>query len=169
MTERRIEMGQIVAMHGIKGEVKINAFCNADAFADYAPFYDADGHVLKVHVKRVCKNQIIASVDGVTDRDTAEKLRGKKLFASHDALPKLNKNEYYVCDLIGLDAFEDGVKIGSVTDVLNYGASDILQIDCTDGEVLLAMSPSTILNVDLINKKIDVMVPQMVEISENED
>ena len=163
MTERFIEMGQIVAPHGIKGEVKITAFCKANVFASYAPFYDADGHALKVQVKHICKNQVVALVGDVHDRNTAETLRGTKIFVEHKVLPKLKDNEYYVCDLIGSEVFEGNQKIGRVTDVLNYGASDILQIKCDGDELLLAMSPSTILKVDLENHKIEVAVPKMVE------
>ena len=83
-------------------------------------------------------------------------------------LPKLKDNEYYVCDLIGLDVFEKNQKIGQVTDVLNYGASDILQIKCDDDELLLAMSPATILKVDLENRQIEVAIPQMVEGEDDE-
>ena len=169
MTERFIEMGQIVAPHGIKGEVKITAFCKANAFASYAPFYDADGHAVKVQVKHICKNQVIAFIGDVHDRNTAETLRGMKLFVEHKVLPKLANNEYYVCDLIGLDVIEGNQKIGRVTDVLNYGASDILQIKCDDDdELLLAMCPSNILNVDLENRQIEVAIPQMIEGEENE-
>ena len=168
MTERFIEMGQIVAPHGIKGEVKITAFCKANVFASYAPFYDADGHALKVEVKHICKNQVIALIGDVRDRNTAETLRGTKLFVEHKALPKLKDNEYYVCDLIGSDVFEKNQKIGQVTDVLNYGASDILQIKCDDDELLLAMSPATILKVDLESRQIEVAIPQMVEGKDDE-
>ena len=168
MTERFIEMGQIVAPHGIKGEVKITPFCKADVFASYAPFYDADGHALKIEVKHICKNQVIAFIGDVRDRNAAENLRGTKLFVEHKALPKLANNEYYVCDLIGLDVLEDNQKIGQVADVLNYGASDILQIKCNGDELLLAMSPATVLKVDLENRQIEVAVPQMVEGEEDE-
>ncbi|MBP5534717.1 MAG: 16S rRNA processing protein RimM [Alphaproteobacteria bacterium] len=168
MTDRFIEMGQIVAAHGIKGEVKITPFCKANVFASYAPFYDADGHALEVKVKHICKNQVIALVNDVCDRNTAETLRGTTLFVEHKVLPKLKSNEYYVCDLIGLDVIENSQKIGRVTDVLNYGASDILQIKCEDDELLLAMCPSTVLKVDLENRQIEVAVPQMVEGEDNE-
>ena len=49
MTENRfVEMGQIVAPSGIRGEVKINPCCAVSDFAAYAPFYDGDGRALKV-------------------------------------------------------------------------------------------------------------------------
>ena len=54
--------------------------------------------------------------------------------------------------------------IGSVIDVQNYGASDIMQIKKSNGsEILLAMCPATVLNVDLINKEITVNIPDEIE------
>ena len=168
MTERFIEMGQVTAPHGIKGEVKITPFCKAGVFASYAPFYDADGHTLNVQVKHICKNQVVAVINDIHDRNTAETLRGTTLFVDHKVLPQLKNNEYYVCDLIGLDVVKNNQKIGRITDVLNYGASDILQIKCDGDELLLAMCPQTILNVDLENRQVEVAIPQMVEGKEDE-
>ena len=164
MTKRFIEMGQIVAPSGIRGEVKINPNCHVSDFATYAPFFDEHGHTLKVSVKRIFKNQVIALINDVRDRNSAEALRGTKLFVQRKSLPTLKDNEYYVCDLINMTVKENSKVIGSVIDVQNYGASDILQIKKSDGsELLLAMSPATILNVDLTNKEILVDIPQEVE------
>ena len=169
MTERFIEMGQIVAPSGIRGEVKINAFCNVTDFAGYAPFYDKDGHTLKVLVKRVFKNQVIALIDDVRDRNNAERLRGTKLFVERKSLPALNEREYYVCDLIGMQVLFKNTVIGTVVDVPNYGASDILQVKKSDGsELLLAMCPATILEVNLDNQQISVNIPDETEV-ENEN
>ena len=53
MTESFVEMGKIVAPHGIRGEVKIDSNCNPADFATYAPFYDKDGQKLDVLVKKI--------------------------------------------------------------------------------------------------------------------
>ena len=169
MTERFIEMGQIVAPSGIRGEVKINAFCQVADFAGYAPFYDENGHTLKVKVSRIFKNQVIAFVNDVCNRNDAESLRGTKLFVERKSLPALNEREYYVCDLIGMQVLYNNAVIGTVLDVPNYGASDILQVKKSDGsELLLAMCPTTILNVDLENRQIMVDIPDETEV-ENEN
>ena len=169
MTERFIEMGQIVAPSGIRGEVKINSYCNVMDFASYAPFYDENGHTLKVLVNRVSKNQVIALINDVRDRNAAEALRGTKLFVNRKSLPTLKEREYYVCDLIDMQVLQDNVIIGKVLDVQNYGASDILQVKKSDGsELLLAMCPATILNVDLNSRQITVNIPDETEV-ENEN
>ena len=164
MTKRFIEMGQIVAPSGIRGEVKINAYCRVSDFANYAPFFDEHGHTLKVSVKRIFKNQVIALINDIRDRNAAEALRGTKLFVQRKSLPALKDNEYYVCDLIDMVVKQNEEVIGSVIDIQNYGASDILQIKKSDGsELLLAMCPATVLNVDLINKEITVNIPDEIE------
>ena len=169
MTENFIEMGQIVAPSGIRGEVKINPYCKVTDFAGYAPFYDENGHTLKVLVKRIFKNQVIALINDVRTRNDAENLRGMKLFIERKSLPALGEREYYVCDLIGMQVLQNNTLVGTVIDVPNYGASDILQIKKSDGsELMLAMCPATILNVNLDNRQIMVNIPVETEV-ENEN
>ena len=169
MTENFIEMGQIVAPSGIRGEVKINPCCKVTDFAGYAPFYDENGHTLKVLVKRIFKNQVIALINDVRTRNDAENLRGMKLFIERKSLPALGEREYYVCDLIGMQVLQNNTLVGTVIDVPNYGASDILQIKKSDGsELMLAMCPATILDVNLDNRQIMVNIPVETEV-ENEN
>ena len=169
MTESFIEMGKIVAPHGIRGEVKIESNCNPVDFATYAPFYDKNGQKLDVLVKRIAKNQVIAVVNNIHDRNDAELLRGTKLFVSRKSLPDLKQNEYYVCDLLNMSVFENALQIGVVKDVQNYGASDILFIQKENKEeLLLAMSPETIQKVDVEARKIWVNIPDEIE-AENEN
>ena len=169
MTEAFIEMGKIVAPHGIRGEVKIDSNCNPVDFATYAPFYDKTGQKLDVIVKRIAKNQVVAIINDIRDRNNAELLRGTKLFVSRKSLPDLQENEYYVCDLLNMSVFENTIQIGTVKDVQNYGASDILFIQKENKEeLLLAMSPKTIKKVDLEAHKIWVHIPNEIEV-ENED
>lgn len=169
MTENFIEMGQIVAPSGIRGEVKINPYCKVTDFAGYAPFYDENGHTLKVLVKRIFKNQVIALINDVRTRNDAENLRGMKLFIERKSLPALGEREYYVCDLIGMQVLQNNTLVGTVIDVPNYGASDILQIKKSDGsELMLAMCPATILDVNLDNRQIMVNIPVETEV-ENEN
>ena len=91
-------------------------------------------------------------------------MRGTKLFVERKSLPALKENEYYVCDLINMAVKQGRTIIGFVVDVQNYGASDILQIKKLDGsELLLAMCPANVLNVDLVNKEIIVDIPDEIE------
>lgn len=165
MTKRFIEMGQVVAPHGIRGLVKINPFCSPERFESYAPFYDKNGNKLTVKVKNLMQKQVLAQINNITDRTTAEAVRGLTLFIDRNALHDLKDGEYYVCDLKGMIVQdENGNKIGVVSDVENYGASDILDIQPTQGPtIMLAFSTKTILSVDLEKNIITACLPKEVE------
>ena len=63
----------------------------------------------------------------------------RELFARRDRLPEPSADEFYVDDLIGLDAVTlAGAPLGRVAAVSNYGAGDILEIaPVGGGEALL--------------------------------
>ena len=151
-TENKILVGKIVAPQGIHGEFRVQSF--ADKPMDFKKF-----HIIcdkcateQFHFVRVLKqNIIIAKIDTVNDRNTAESLRGTELYISREDLPKLKENEYYQSDLIGFDVIRDGNKIGIVDGFQNFGAGDIIELD--NGEMVSFKGA----NVDLQNKQIKVL------------
>ena len=147
----KILVGKIVAPQGIRGEFRVQSF--AEKPEDFKIFhivcdrFDAE----KFHFVRVLKqNVIIAKIDGVDDRNTAESLRGALLYFFRDDLPKLKENEYYQSDLIGFDVVRDGKKIGIVDGFQNFGAGDIIEMD--NGEMVSFVGA----NVDFDNQVINV-------------
>src|SRR5258707_8968878 len=75
------------------------------------------------------KGVVVCRVGGVTDRDSAEVLRGLRLYLPRAALPPTAEEEYYHADLIGLQALlADGTTLGQVRAVHDFGAGDTLEI-----------------------------------------
>src|SRR5882757_7002245 len=107
MKERRmILMGAIAGVHGVRGEVKVKSF-TADplAIAAYGPLFDEQGLIfaLKLSSKAAKDTIVIAKIDGVSDRNAAEALKGKRLYAPRAVLPAVaDETEFYASDLIGL-------------------------------------------------------------------
>ena len=164
--KRFIEMGQIVAPHGIKGLMKVNPLCaDVTALKNYAPFYNKDGQKLNLEFKNALGRQILVHIEGVDNRNEAEKWRGVRLFVERDVLPELKTDEYYVCDLIGLTALDEkGEKTGIVSDVFNYGAGDILEIKTNQGEkILVSMTQKNVPTIDLDKGYLTLIVPPEVE------
>lgn len=162
----RIQIGQIVAPHGIQGFVKINAWLeDPRAMTSYGPIYDKDGHVMNLTIKHIAQNQVVAAVQGVTDRNTSETLRGTTLYIDRDRLPELTGNEYYAHDLIGMNVIDaSGVIVGKVLDVMNFGAGDILDIQLANNQtILVMMTKQSVPTVDLSSKTIHVVFPFIVE------
>ncbi|MBF0677395.1 MAG: ribosome maturation factor RimM [Devosia sp.] len=140
--QNRILMGKIGAAHGIKGEVRITSFTgDPEALADYGPLEtDRAGLVVTIEAARVSKTVLIARLKGIRDRDAAELLNGVSLFIDRSQLPEPeDEDDFYHADLIGLDArLENGVSIGSVSALPNFGAGDLLEVrDPRSGDTFL--------------------------------
>ncbi len=80
-----------------------------------------------------------ARIEGIGDREEAEKLTGTELWVARAALPETaDEEEYYHHDLIGLAATRrDGAALGQVVAMRNYGAGDLLELRTPEGRVVL--------------------------------
>ena len=131
-----ILVGKIVAPQGIRGEFRVQSFAEKpDDFKSFRIVCEkckSDNF----HFVRLVPNAnvVIARIDGVNDRSTAETLRGTELFIERDSLPDTHDGEYYQSDLIGFSVVRDGKKIGTVDCFQNYGAGDIIELD--NGEMV---------------------------------
>lgn len=165
---RMILIGRITAAHGIKGEVVIaSRTARPEDVAAYGPVSDAErNREFKIASVRTASKGIIARIEGVTDRNAAEALKGTDLYVPRDRLPPPAEGEHYASDLIGLEAFDpEGTRLGRIVDVPNYGASDLLEIDPGEGgpSFLVAVSEDTMRAIDIAGGRIIVDVPPDAE------
>lgn len=126
-------LGVVVAAHGIKGEVKVKSFTNNSLMLDgYGNLSTKDGlKSFNLKVTGTSANGLVkCKIKDIDTRNDAEALVGTQLFVSRDLLPKLEEEEFYQADLIGLDVVKksSGEKIGTVCGIYNFGAGDILEI-----------------------------------------
>ncbi len=130
------KVGVISSAHGVRGQVKIHSFSeDPEDLLRYGTLHDASGKRSFALTRHGAKGtQIIASIEGLTDRNDAEKLKGTELFADA-SLQQTTENQYSYTNLIGLEARTgDGAVYGTVTDLQNYGAGDIIEIKLKNGE-----------------------------------
>ena len=130
----RIALAAVAGAHGIKGELKLKLFGSADSLAAQKRIF-IGGREVKLTSFRAAGKGAIARLDGVDDRSTAEALRGSLLEVDRASLPPLAEDEYYHTDLIGLAAVStDGVSLGTVVAVENFGAGDVIEIERPTGK-----------------------------------
>lgn len=126
-----ILVGHVAGGFGVKGEVKITAY-TADplALTAYGPLLRADGtHALTVLSARPTKDGIVGRVKEVATKEQADALRNLKLHVPRDRFPQPDDDEFYLADLIGIEArAPDGIVLGTVKAVQNFGADDMLEI-----------------------------------------
>ena len=135
MSDRKILIAKILTAHGIKGFVKLRVFLE-DPYdiSEYEPIRDTKGNSYKIKLKNPIKGDWIAEIEGVSDRNHSETLRGIELFIDRAQLPETDDGEVYIEDIIGSKAIDrDGHKLGEVIDFQNFGAGDLIEIKPVNG------------------------------------
>lgn len=154
-----LEAGQIVGTHGVRGEVRVQPWCDSpEVFASLKTLYwDAAG-TQPVRVKsRVHKNLALAKLEGVDTVQDAAVLRGRILYLDRRDLDLGDR--YFIQDLVGLAVVDagSGTVYGELTDVSNTGANDIYHMRTPDGkEILIPVIPDIIRQVDIDGGRIAI-------------
>ncbi|KAK7369188.1 hypothetical protein VNO80_11223 [Phaseolus coccineus] len=136
-----INIGYISSVHGIHGEIRVKP---ATDFPELR-FATPGRRWLK---SKVLGGQSIQEVEleegrehpglkswilkfrGIETVEQAKMLIGATLLVTKDDRPELEEGEFYTHDLIGMRVFmkENGTLVGTVVNVFNSGANDLLQI-----------------------------------------
>ncbi len=148
-----LECGKIVNTHGVKGEVKIEPWCDSPGVFARLPkvFLKENGEFVAYKLVRasVFKQLIVAGLEGIDDMDKAMLLKGRTLYAAREDF-HLKKGAYFIADLEGLPVIDDesGVLYGTLREVINRGASDIYVIDTENGERMMPAVEEFVKRVD---------------------
>lgn len=170
----RVQLGQIGAAHGIKGEVRIKSFTHAPLdITTYGTLQtNRSGLEIIITGSRLSKGLVIASLQGIADRTQAEALNGTELFTAAQNLDQLDdEDEYYHADLIGLEARDaNGKQIGTLIAIDNYGAGDVLELKLTNGKTeLLEFSKQNAPEINLAQNYLTIIMPESVIVQEGID
>ena len=136
MEGRLILVGRVAGAFGVKGEVRITSYTDDPAaLTRYRDLRRKDGApALTLTAGRVHKGALVGRAAEVATREEAEALRGLELYVPREALPEPDEDEFYLADLIGLRAVSpDGVELGRIKSVQNFGAGDLLEIAPAEG------------------------------------
>jgi len=133
----RLCLAVITGAHGVRGLVRLKSFTeDPESVAAYGPLTDEAGRrQFQLQLKGRVKGVLLAALEGVTDRDAAEALRGQRLYVERAALPPPeDPEEFYHADLIGLRVeTEAGDLLGEVMAVHDFGAGDLLEVAPPEG------------------------------------
>ena len=158
-------LGQIGAAHGIKGEVRITTHTeHPENIAGYGPLVtNRPGLTVVIKKARQQGNVIVATLEGVADRNAAERLNGVELYVERDRLPPPeDEDDFYHADLIGLEArLESGIIIGKVAAIHNHGAGDIIEVqdEASGDSFLYPFTKAVVPDVRLAEGYLTIVVP----------
>ena len=157
--EQFLRVGVISSTHGIRGEVKV--YPTTDDVKRFKKLKDVildtgrERIPLEVESVKFFKQMVILKFKGIDSINDIEKYKGKDLLVDRAHAVKLQKDEYFVVDLIGLEVFtDDGESFGTMKDVLETGANDVYIIESPKyGEVLIPAIKQCVLDIDVENRK----------------
>ncbi len=159
-------LGVVTGAHGVRGLVRVKPFTETpEGVAAYGPVETKDGAKrFAIRAKGMAKDLVICELEGVTDRDVADALRGTELYVPRERLPQTDEDEegWYHADLIGLRAVGiDGRVYGRVVGVENFGAGDLLEIAPEEGgeTVLMGFTDENVPEVDIEGGKVVIDPP----------
>ena len=156
-----LEVGKIVNTHGIRGELKVQLWCDGVDFIKQLDtlYLDENGeNALKVVSVREHKNCAVIRFSGIDDINSAEKYKNRVLYCNRDDA-QIDENANYIQDIIGCvvkDA-ENGTQYGKVLDVLNYGASDILEIENNGKKNYVPLIDDIVKKIDCENLVVEII------------
>lgn len=150
-----LQVGVITQTHGIRGEVKV--FPTTD---DVNRFQKLKEVILETEKERLTltvagvkffKQYVILKFREYDSINDIEKYKGARLLVPREKAVKLQKDEYFVADLIGMQVVtEDGKPFGRLKNVLETGANDVYVVETVESkEVLLPAIKECVLQVDM--------------------
>lgn len=162
--EDLLQVGIITSTHGVRGEVKV--YPTTDDPRRFRRLreviLDTGREKLNLEIEGVkfFKQFVILKFKGLDNINDIEKYRQKSLYVTRKNAVRLQRDEYFIADLIGLKVQdEDGAELGTVKDVIETGANDVYEVEMADGRsLLLPAIKQCILNVDVENGMMQVHV-----------
>lgn len=154
MKKEYLECGRIVCQHGVRGAVKAESWCDAPSVLASLPvLYLAakSGGFLPLTPENasVYKGTVLFSFKEIASADEAIALRGRTLYAKRDDLP-LSPGQVLQQDLYGLPVTDanDGKVYGTLREIHESPAADLLVVETKGGEVLLPDVPAFVKKKD---------------------
>lgn len=162
--EDLLQVGIIASTHGVRGEVKV--YPTTDDPRRFRRLKEVvldtgkEKMNLEIEGVKFFKQFVILKFKGLDNINDIEKYRQKSLYVTRKNAVRLQRDEYFIADLIGLKVQdEDGKELGTVKDVIETGANDVYEVEMADGKsLLLPAIKQCILNVDVENGTMQVHV-----------
>ncbi|MBQ9536853.1 MAG: 16S rRNA processing protein RimM [Desulfovibrionaceae bacterium] len=165
MENKYIHMGQLVRPHGILGEIVLDWYA-ISPFSSKLPFFIQERHKSTVSAvdivgARLHQGRYLLRLAEICDRTAAETLRGAKLLTLRTALPPLDSDEAYICDLLGSEVkLTTGQVIGHFSHVVHGTGNPTWAIHTTTGcEILFPAMPQFLVDLNVEDHTITIAPP----------
>ena len=162
MKDDLLEIGKIVNTHGIRGEVKIQPWCDEPELFDELEYLFIEGEKYNIVRNRFHKTCQIVQLENVNNIDDAERFKNKIVYINRGAL-ELPEGRYYIADIEGLTVKEQNGRIlGVVDEIIKTGSNDVYSLKDTFNKkpVLIPVIEGVVLETNIDGGYIVVKLPK---------
>jgi 16S rRNA processing protein RimM len=152
---RKVLVGVVLKPVGLKGELKVRPISdNPERFEPGGRLWvdDPNGGTSVYVIASVSEHggSLRVALDGVSDVEEAERLRGREFYVPESEVPPLPEGEYYHYQIIGLSVYtHTGRLLGKVTDIFTAGEKDVYVVKGRDKEYLIPVTEEHVREIDV--------------------
>jgi 16S rRNA processing protein RimM len=172
-----IRIGRIIGVHGLRGGLRFRPDNpESESIQTIERVLLGDGDTASadatnarefrvIGVAQVGRGNLRVMLEGITDPNLAEPLKGKNVFVDERELPPPAENEFYFRDVIGCEVFlTDGWRIGAIQDVIATGANDVFVVHSEDKEFLVPVIEDVVKEIDVAARRVVIeAVPGLLD------
>jgi 16S rRNA processing protein RimM len=115
------------------------------------------GRPVRVAARKGSDERPIIQLDGLTDRDAADAIRGEELLAAREDAPPLDQDEWWEEDLEGCTVLAAGESVGVVKRLVALPSCEVLEVERSDADALLVpLVSGAVRTVDVDRKEIEI-------------
>ncbi len=158
-----IEAGEVVTTHGVKGEMKVLPWVDSpDVLCEFDRVC-IDGTQYDIESCRVQKSCNLLKLKGIDTMEAAQAMRGKTVFLYRE---DIDDEVIFAAELIGVEVFCDGEKLGEITEVLDYPGNSVYVVK-GQYEYMIPAVKQFILSTDLESNTMQVSILEGMRSDEN--
>ena len=168
MKLKYLPAGKIVNIHGFRGTVKLESWCDAPqilASLDTVWFCKNKEYTpRRVLHASVFKQFVLMDLEGIESEEAANALRGTEVFAAREDLP-VEEGSFFIADLIGLPVKHADTNeiLGKLATVNTSNARDLYVVKNKKGEFYVPAVPEFITHIDLDDAIYVRPIPGLIE------
>ncbi len=158
-----IEAGEIVTTHGVKGEVKVLCWLDDPEMLcefDRCRIGSVEYSIESCRVQKTCD---LVKLSGIDTMEQAQAMRGKTLSLYRE---DIDPEVIFAAELIGVEVFCKGEKLGQITDVLDYPGNSVYVVK-GEHEYMIPAVKQFILNTDVDANTMEVFIIEGMRTDEN--
>ena len=158
-----IEAGEIVTTHGVKGEMKVLPWVDGPEILCEFDRCRISGKEYTIESCRIQKSCNLVKLSGIDTMEAAQAMRGKTLELYRE---DIDDEVIFAAELMGVEVFCEGKKLGVITDVLDYPGNSVYVVK-GEHEYMIPAVKQFILSTDLEKNEMQVSIIEGMRSDEN--